>query len=181
MSSRRQINIPSGGGYRQVSLYSSLLLFSPWLDCLHIICYQAIAFTALVPFVLILTHWGWDKMVAISQTTFQMHFLEWKCLNFAQYNKLSLTFVPQLRINNIPALVQITAWRPPGDKALSEWLMVNLLTHKYVTRPQWVEKHLATGAISHFQTSYLLLSRTQWNAMYRSIWPSKLILKPFTC
>ena len=29
-----------------------------------------------------LTHWGLDKMAAISQTTFQMHFLEWKCLNF---------------------------------------------------------------------------------------------------
>ena len=29
----------------------------------------------------VLTHWGRDKMAAISQ--FQMHFLEWKCMNFA--------------------------------------------------------------------------------------------------
>ena len=29
-----------------------------------------------------LTHWGWDKMVAILQTTFWMHFLEWKSLYF---------------------------------------------------------------------------------------------------
>ena len=28
-----------------------------------------------------LTHWGKGKMDAISQK-FQMHFLEWKCLNF---------------------------------------------------------------------------------------------------
>ena len=33
---------------------------------------------------------------------------------------------------------QIMAWRQPGDKPLSEPLMVNLLTHICVTRPQWV-------------------------------------------
>ena len=30
-----------------------------------------------------LTHWGRDKMDANSQTTFQMHFREWKSMNFA--------------------------------------------------------------------------------------------------
>ena len=30
------------------------------------------------------------------------------------------------------------AWRWPGDKPLSEPMMVNLLTHICVTRPQWV-------------------------------------------
>ena len=34
--------------------------------------------------------------------------------------KISLTFVPKAPINNIPALVQIMAWRRPGDKPLSE-------------------------------------------------------------
>ena len=29
-----------------------------------------------------LTHWGRDKMAAISQTIFSMHFLEWKWMNF---------------------------------------------------------------------------------------------------
>ena len=33
---------------------------------------------------LLLTHWGRDKIAAIFQTTFQMHFLEWKCKNFDQ-------------------------------------------------------------------------------------------------
>ena len=53
--------------------------------------------------------------------------------------KISLMFVPKGPINNIPALVQIMAWRRPGDKPLSESMMVNLLTHICVTRPQWVK------------------------------------------
>ena len=31
------------------------------------------------------------------------------------------------------------AWRRPGDKPLSEPMMVSLLTHICVTRPQWVK------------------------------------------
>ena len=52
--------------------------------------------------------------------------------------KISLKFVPKGRTNNIPALVQIMAWRRPGDKPLSEPMMVSLPTHICVTRPQWV-------------------------------------------
>ena len=52
--------------------------------------------------------------------------------------KNSLKFVPKVPINNIPALVQILAWRRSGDKPLSEPMMVSLLTHICVTRPQWV-------------------------------------------
>ena len=52
--------------------------------------------------------------------------------------KISLKFVPKSPINNIPALVQIMAWRRPGDKPLSEPMMVSLLTNICVTRPQWV-------------------------------------------
>ena len=43
--------------------------------------------------------------------------------------KISLKFVPMVRINNIPALVQIMVWRRIGDKPSSEPMMVNLLTH----------------------------------------------------
>ena len=53
--------------------------------------------------------------------------------------KISLKFVPDGPINNIPALVQIMAWRRLGDKPLSEPMMVLLLTHICVTRPQWVQ------------------------------------------
>ena len=55
--------------------------------------------------------------------------------------KISLKFVPKGSINNIPALVQIMAWRRPGDKPvwLSEPMMVHSPTHICVTRPQWVK------------------------------------------
>ena len=33
------------------------------------------------------------------------------------------------------------AWRRPGDKPISEPIMVSLLTHICVTRPQWVKQH----------------------------------------
>ena len=54
--------------------------------------------------------------------------------------KISLKFVPKVRINDIPALVQIMAWHQPGDKPLSEPMMVSLLMHLYVTWPQWFKK-----------------------------------------
>ena len=37
-------------------------------------------------------------------------------------------------VNNVQALVQIMAWRRPGDKPLSEPMKVCLLTHACVTR-----------------------------------------------
>ena len=45
--------------------------------------------------------------------------------------KISLKFVPKGPINNIPALVQIMAWRRPGDKPLSE-PMVTYLNDAYM-------------------------------------------------
>ena len=52
---------------------------------------------------------------------------------------ISLKFVPRGLVNNIPTLVQVMAWRRPGDKPLSEPMMVRLPTHICVTRPQWVK------------------------------------------
>ena len=57
--------------------------------------------------------------------------------------KNSLNFVPKGLINNIPALVLIMAWRRPGDKPLSEPMLVRSLTHICVTRPQWVKIHVS--------------------------------------
>ena len=56
--------------------------------------------------------------------------------------EISLKFVPDFWINKIPALVQIMAWRRPGDKPWSALMMVNLLTPICVTRPQWVNPKL---------------------------------------
>ena len=68
--------------------------------------------------------------------------------------KISLKFVPKGLINNIPALVQIMAWRRPGDKPLSEPVAVNLPTHICVTRPQWVKHHF---------WPYFAFSGEQWH------------------
>ena len=54
--------------------------------------------------------------------------------------KNSLKFVLKGVINIIPALVLIMAWGRPGDKPLSEPMLVRSLTHICVTRPQWVNK-----------------------------------------
>ena len=51
-----------------------------------------------------------------------MHFLEWKKYISIE---ISLKFVPKGPINNIPALVQIMAWRRSGDKPLSEPMMAS--------------------------------------------------------
>ena len=66
---------------------------------------------------------------------FKWIFLNW---NVWISIKISLNCVPRSPINNIPALVQIMTWRRPGDKPLSEPMMVSLLTHICVTRPRWV-------------------------------------------
>ena len=47
-----------------------------------------------------------------------------------------MKFVPQGPINNVPALVQIMAWRRPGDKPLSETMIASLTAHICVTRHQ---------------------------------------------
>ena len=63
-------------------------------------------------------------MAAISrQDTFKHIFFN---ENFTMPIKISLKFVPRAPINNIPALVQIMAWGCPGDKPLSESMMVSL-------------------------------------------------------
>ena len=83
-----------------------------------------------------LTHSGRDKMAVIFQTTFSnalfLNENEWISI------KISLKFVPKGQINNIPSWFQIMAWRRPGDKPLSEAMMVSLLAHICVTRSQWI-------------------------------------------
>ena len=43
-----------------------------------------------------------------------------------------LKFIPKVRINNIPALVQIMAWRRTGDKPLSEPMIFFFFTDAYI-------------------------------------------------
>ena len=85
----------------------------------------------------LLTNWGRDKMDAISLTFSSAFFLsENVCIPII----ISLKFVPEGPINNIPALVEIMAWRRPGDKPLSQPMVVSLPMNICVTLPQWVQK-----------------------------------------
>ena len=79
----------------------------------------------------LLTHWGRNKMAAIFQTTF----FKWIFLNKNVWISInmSLEFVPRGPINNVPTLVQVMAWRRPGDKPLSEPVMVRVPTHIYAS------------------------------------------------
>ena len=66
-------------------------------------------------------------------------------------------FVPKGQIDNIPALVQIMVWRRPGDKPLSEPILVSLPAHICVTRPQWLTMHVAALCISCLRSIYFFL------------------------
>ena len=124
------------------AVYPQLTQF-PWDDCKNVF------------FILLsssnqkyesLTHWGRGKMDAIFQTTISNGFSWMKMYEFR------LKFHCLIN-NNIPALVQIMAWRRPGDKPLPEVMLVNSLTHICVTRPQWVNHCLGLG-------------HEQWNTLY---------------
>ena len=95
--------------------------------------------------------------------------------------EISLKFIPKGPVNNIPALVQIMAWRRPGDKPLSEPKMVRLPTRICITRPQWVNSFwhnfkvhfsrkwfgiIATDISVPLQT--LLTASDWWNLFWKS-------------
>ena len=100
------------------------------------------------------SHWSSGKYIAhigIGINTLRprqngRHFTDdiFKCI-FVNENVLipiniSRKFVSKGSINYIPALVQIMAWRPAGDKPLSEPMTISLPMHICTTRPHWVKK-----------------------------------------
>ena len=96
-----------------------------------------------------LTQWGRDKMASISQTAVSNAFI------FLNENawisiKISLKFFPGSQINNIPALGLLLSWGRPGDKPLSEPIMVRLPMHICVTRPNELT------CINWYQSMFLL-------------------------
>ena len=84
-----------------------------------------------------LAHWGRDKMAANFLTT------------------LSNAF-PWMKMHS-SILVQIMAWRRPGDNPLSEPMMASLLTHICVTRPLWINMMALCNVISQPATPLLSL------------------------
>ena len=82
--------------------------------------------------------------------------------------KISLKFVPKGPINNIPTLVQIMAWHRPGNKPLSEPMMVILLTHICATLPQWVKQFSETQTILYkFKQKSVRTLQVQWNMLWK--------------
>ena len=79
---------------------------------------------------------------------------------------ISLKLVPKSHINNIPALVQIMAWRRPGDKSLSEPMVVISLTHMCGTQPQWVNVVVSLRMTQHntYMTPYI-----SWRLLCRHV------------
>ena len=83
-------------------------------------------------------YWLMLWLNALRPRQYCCHFTDgiFKCIflneNVWIFINISSKFVPKGQINNIPALVQIMAWCQPGDKPLSEPMMVS------VTQPQWV-------------------------------------------
>ena len=74
------------------------------------------------------------QLGTISQTTFSNAFSWMKMFELRLRFHWSLILMIQLT-----ALIQIMAWRRSGDKPLSEPMMVRLLTHICIARPQWVK------------------------------------------
>ena len=80
--------------------------------------------------------------------------------------KISLKFVAHGPIDNIPALVQIMAWRRPGDKPLSESMMVSLPTHICVTRPQWAKETVCKFITKYFSQHILFMEKL----LFENLW-----------
>ena len=104
--------------------------------------------------------------------------------------KIPLKCIPKGPINNIPALVQIMAWRRPGDKPLSEPMMVRLPTHICVTRPQWVNSFLRNIIICVHFLPFLstkmvqvveIFSRKGHRSDYPAYSTSWLLMLPHAC
>ena len=88
--------------------------------------------------------------------------------------KVSLKFVPNVPTNNIPPLVLIMAWCRLGNKPLSEPMMVRLLTHIYVSQPQWVNNEMTNPGSITLLILVRCWSSFGWNlqCLWDNIWDS---------
>ena len=91
--------------------------------------------------------------------------------------KISLKVVSKGPINNIPSLVQIMAWRRPGDKPLSEPMMVSLPTHICVTRPH---VHIFVYLMTSLSVSQFIIRHSNyWDFAYQQ--SNCVVLKLMAC
>ena len=116
------------------------------------------------PGFIVLTPLPRDKMAAIlADDIFKCIFLN---ENDRILIQISLKFVPRIPIDNKAVLVQVMAWCRAGTKPLSKTMMVTLLTHICVTRPQWVKR---AGSLIHivlttlFHKMGLIRHKAMWH------------------
>ena len=119
-----------------------------------------------------LTQWGRDKMAAVSQTTFSSAFLWMKMFKFLW---ISLKFVSKGPIDNIPALVQIMAWRwHTTSHYLKQWWLdyrrifaalrlneLNLLVRNPVSPDHQTPRYSSEEFFTDFARLFMFLYITQ--------------------
>ena len=104
--------------------------------------------------------WWWVSIDTLRPRQNGQHFPDdiFKCIFFNENIpisiEISLKFVPRGPINNIPALVQMMAWCWPGNKPLSEPMMVSLLKHICLTQPRWVKQKLTYNTLRPEQNDW---------------------------
>ena len=113
-----------------------------------------------------LTHWGRDKIAIFTDDISKCIFLN---ENPWISRTISLKFVAKVRIDSAQAIVQIMAGCQPGDKPLSEPMMVSYW--RMHTWPQWVNQCVICIAI-HEQQDY---GRAFWNPLGKLV-PGKFHL-----
>ena len=82
---------------------------------------------------------------------------------------ISLKFVPEVPVNNIPSLFQIMACCRTGNKPLSEPMVVSLLMQICITWPQWVKTELPSKAS---------LCIILWRCVWAMLPTSHRVMKP---
>ena len=91
-----------------------------------------------------------------------------KCIflneNISILSTISLKFVPEGPINNIPVLVQIMAWHQSGDKPLS--VPSNDGLYICVTQPQWVKAINGSSAGISVDTGKFIGQKSCSNVLY---------------
>ena len=98
-------------------------------------------------------YWGMTPINTLRLKQNGCHFADnnFKCILFNEKIsisiKISLKLVCKDPIDNIPALVQIMAWCRPGDKPLSEPVMVSYFTDTYVRHSASMSLHIEAWTI----------------------------------
>ena len=132
---RHHIYIPSH--HTTSNIYTYIYTYWMWCGGWVGVCFTAFLYQSVV---LLSINTLRPRKVAISfQRTFSNAFSWKKIYKFGLKFHWSFFLRVQLTMFHHWYLVQIMAWRRPGDKPLSEPMMVRLPTHICVTRPQWVK------------------------------------------